>query len=155
MDDAGIEGAADVVRSTQLVGAADGLGGILAGDHHDGNVLEPALGGHPGEDIEAVHVGHHDVQQQDGKLGAACIQDLEALCPIGGFQNFEIIGEDLGKDVPVHGRVVHDEDRGAGLVLHVAHVLGLVLRHHHVFLALGLVHPFVGQLDGLLDGDAG
>ena len=155
VDDAGIEGAADVVRSTQLVGAADGLGGILAGDHHDGDVLEPALGGHPGEDIEAVHVGHHDVQQHDGNIRAPGVQKLEALGAVGGFQDLEIVAEDLREDVTVHGGVVHDEDGGAGLALHVAHVLGLVLRHHHIFLALGLVHPLVGQLDGLLDGDAG
>ena len=85
VDDAGIEGAADVVRSTQLVGAADGLGGILAGDHHDGDVLEPALGGHPGEDVEAVHVGHHDVQQHDGNIRAPGVQKLEALRAVGGF----------------------------------------------------------------------
>ena len=153
VDDAGVEGAADVVRSAQLVGTADGLGGVLAGDHHDGEVFEQALRRHPGQHIKAVHVGHHDVQQQDGKLGAACIQDLEALCPIGGFQNFEIIGEDLGKDVPVHGRVVHDKDRRAVGVPGADGVGGDVLGDDGVLAALGKIHPLIGYHHCVADGD--
>ena len=155
VDDAGIEGAADVVRSTQLVGAADGLGGILAGDHHDGDVLEPALGGHPGEDIEAVHVGHHDVQQHDGNIRAPGVQKLEALGAVGGFQDLEIVAEDLREDVTVHGGVVHDEHHRTVVIFRADGIGGDVLGDDSVLAVFCKVHPLVGDGQGIADGDAG
>ena len=155
VDDAGIEGAADVVRGTQLVGAADGLGGILAGDHHDGDLLEPALGGHPGEDIEAVHVRHHDVQQHDGNIRAPGVQKLEALGAVGGFQDLEIIAEDLREDVTVHGGVVHDEHHRTVVIFRADGIGGDVLGDDSVLAALCKVHPLVGDGQGIADGDAG
>ena len=155
VDDAGVEGAADEIGRAQLIGPVDDGTGVLTGNHDDRDIVQQVLPGHPGQNLKAIHIRHHDIQQHQRDPGAELFEQAHALGTVRGFQQLEIFAQDPGQDLAVHGGVVHDEDSGAGLALHVEHVLGLVLRHHHVFLALGLVHPFVGQLDGLLDGDAG
>ena len=44
---------------------------VERGDHHDGNVVRGRIGLEAAADFEAVHVGHHHVEQDDVAFGAA------------------------------------------------------------------------------------
>ncbi len=79
------------------------------GHHHDGDMLGLLQGLEPPAGLEAVHVRHHDVEQDDVRclgagerdrlLAAACQRHLVVFAPELGFEQ-----------LPVREHVVHDED---------------------------------------------
>ena len=98
----------------EIVGAgvepAHAVGGAVErGDHHDGNEMGRRIGLQPAADLETVHVGHHDVEQDDVAFGARA--DLERLGAVGGGQHVEIFGRQPGfQQLDVGGNVVDDQD---------------------------------------------
>lgn len=77
------------------------------------------------------------------------------LGAVGGFQNLEIVAEDLREDVTVHGGVVHDEHHRTVLIFRADGIGGDVRGDNSVLAALCKVHPLVGDEQGVADGDAG
>lgn len=83
----GVEGPVDEVDGPQLVGALGVGAGGLGGDHDDGNVLDPLLVVHHGQHVEAVHAGHHDVEEHEVDVGSAFAQDGNGLLAAGGLDH--------------------------------------------------------------------
>ena len=74
------------------------------------------IGLQPAADLEAVHVGHHHVEQHDVDL--AVLAGLERVGAVGGGQHLEIFGEQPDFEQLHIGRdVVDDEDAGGHCLL--------------------------------------
>ena len=58
----------DEVGRAEAEGADGGFLGRHRGDHEDRQVLEPRIGLDPLQELQAVHLGHHDVEQQQVEL---------------------------------------------------------------------------------------
>ena len=63
--DHGVERLREVVRRAELDGSRDGLDLVDRRDHDDRNRPEHRVGAHPLEDLEAVHLRHHDVEEDE------------------------------------------------------------------------------------------
>ena len=146
VDHAGVERAGDVIRNAHFVGTADGGFAVLAGDHDNGQVLNGVVAVHEVQHLEAVHLGHHEIQQHQGDIPHVLMQLFKALLAVGSFQNAVVPPQDLRKDGAVHLGIVHDEHLLLLFPLGVCFI-GQVLRtghHHAVFAELGLIHQPVG-----------
>ena len=95
------------------------------------------------------------LKEHNGNIRAPGVQKLEAPGTVGGFQNLEIVAEDLREDVTVHGGVVHDEHHRTVLIFRADGIGGDVRGDNSVLAALCKVHPLVGDEQGVADGDAG
>ena len=77
-----------------------------------GQVLEPRIGLHPLQELEAVHLGHHDVEQQQVELlGAQMVEEM--LAPRDGEHLVAVLLEDPGQGAGERLVVVGDEDLGS------------------------------------------
>lgn len=84
-------------------------GAVERGDHHDWNVVGGGIGLEAAADLEAVHVGHHDVEQDDVAFGAGT--DRQRLVAVRGGHHVEIFGGETGLQQFDVGRdVVDNED---------------------------------------------
>jgi hypothetical protein len=107
----------EVVLGAQLDAADHALHLVERGDHDHGQAHEAPLAAQPLEDLIAVQLRHHDVEQHEVEgLGA---QDLEGLGAVGGHRQVAITEalETSREHVPVVGVVVDDEER-EGVVAH-------------------------------------
>ena len=90
--------------------AADAVGNLVErGDHDDWDVRGRRIAFQPPADLEAVHVGHHHVEQHD--IDLAVLAGLDGVGPVGRSQHLEIFGKQPNLEQPHIGRnVVDDED---------------------------------------------
>ena len=107
--DGHIERAADVVCRTEVIRAFDIAGCVLGRDHDDRDLVDPVIFVHHSQHVEAVHLRHHDVQQQKIDVRAG-LQNADSLAAILGLQNFVTVAQHFGQDGAVHRRVVGDQD---------------------------------------------
>ena len=105
-----VEGAVDKVGASQVVGPLHMGGGCLGGNHDDRNILDPAVFLHSAEYIKAVHMGHHDVQQDQVDLRAVFLQDGQGPYAVLRLQDVVLLPQHIRKHGAVDLRVVGDED---------------------------------------------
>ena len=110
VDQQGVEGTGDKVRHPQLVGPLDVRGRGLGGDHDDRNVLDPVVPVHDGEHLEAVHLRHDDVQQEQVDLHMVLLDGADGLQAVFGFQDLVFLSQHIRQNGAVHLRVVGNED---------------------------------------------
>ncbi len=80
------EGLGDVVVRAQIEAAND-IRFLLFGGDHDHR--DARFAAQVADELVAVHVGHHDVQQD--QVGVGLVEDLQRLAPVGGGQHLEIL----------------------------------------------------------------
>ena len=102
VDHQGVEGAADKVGSPQVIGPLHMGGGALGGDHDDRDVLNPVLPVHQREDLEAVHLWHHNVQEDQGNGRPIFLERLHGLHAVLRLQDFVLIPQHIRQDGAVH-----------------------------------------------------
>ena len=98
MDDQRVEGAGDEIGDAQLIGPLDMAGPGFGGDHDDGDILNPLVLGHDLQNTEAVHLGHDDVQQDQGNLAPPLLEQAHALKAVFGFDDFILVVQHVGQN---------------------------------------------------------
>ena len=109
-DDLRVEGTGQEIGYAQLVGPADDRGHRLRGDDDHGQIADPVVPVHVSQDTEAVQFRHHDVQQHQGEVLSAALQDGHGLQTVLGFHDVIILFQHIRQQHPVDRRVVHDQD---------------------------------------------
>ena len=74
-----VEGAADVVGYSHVIGPLDESVGALRRDHDNGHAVDPVVFIHGGQHAEAVQIGHYNVQQDQGNLLLPLLEDGHRL----------------------------------------------------------------------------
>ena len=108
-DHGGIKRAADIVACAEVIGALHKAGRILGRDHDDGNVVDPVTFLHHGQHFKAVHLGHHDVKQQQVDI-LVRLHDRHGLQAVLRLQNFITVAQHLCQYGAVHGGIVRNQD---------------------------------------------
>ena len=108
-DDLGhVEGLGNEVRGAQLERLQ--LRALFRGQDDDGDAAEDFVVPDGLQDLKAAHHGHHQVQQDQGEVGAVLAHQLHAFFSVFGVENFVVILENHAQDVPVDLLIVHDQD---------------------------------------------
>src|SRR3984893_5332327 len=109
-----IERLAEVILSAELDAADDALDFVEGRDHYYGNVAQRRRGLHLFEDLIAVHIGHHDVQQDE--MERLCLQLVQGLSPV--LRHCEVLVaftvEAARQRISVVLIVVDDQQSGVG-----------------------------------------
>ena len=108
VDDQRVKGPGDKIGDAQLIGPLDVAGAGLGGNHDDGDVLDPAVLAHDVQHAEAVHLGHDDVQQNQGNLASPLLEQAHALEAVLRFDDFVFVVQHIGQDGAVQLRVIHN-----------------------------------------------
>ena len=90
------------------------LGGVEVhgGDDEDGGVTAEVSGAEAGEELEAIDVGHHEIEDDDA--GADSGAFFEGLSAIGGFMDGPAEGVELALEETAGVGVVIDDQGGLG-----------------------------------------
>ena len=82
---------------------------VERGHHHHGNEMRRRIGFQPAANLKAVHVGHHDVEQDDVAFGARA--DLQRLGAVAGGQHVKIFRRQARfQQLYVGGNIVDDQN---------------------------------------------
>ena len=104
-----LEGAADIVCHTQIVGALD-VGSILCRrDDDDRDLVQPCVVLHHPQHVKAIHARHHQVQQQQGDIRALPHQ-LHRCCAVLGLQIVIAIAQYLLEQGTVDLGIIRDQN---------------------------------------------
>lgn len=104
-----LEGTADIVCHTQIVGALN-VGGILCRRNDDDrDLVQPCVVLHHPQHIKAVHAGHHQIQQQQGDIRALPHQ-FHRRCAVPRFQIVIAIAQYLLEQGTVDLGIIRDQD---------------------------------------------
>jgi hypothetical protein len=104
-----VEGLRQVVDRPELEPLNDALHIILGGEKDDGNVARLRIGLQPATDLVAIHVWHHDVEQDE--LKRARRGPLQRSLSVGReLEGVPLIPQDVGQELDVLGLVVDDQD---------------------------------------------
>ena len=102
----------DEVGRAEAERADGGLLGRHRGDHQDRQVLEARIGLDPLQELQPVHLGHHDVEQQ--QIERLRLEMLEQVLAAGdGEHVVAVLLEDPGEGAGERLIVVGDEDLGS------------------------------------------
>jgi len=103
-----VEGLGDEIDGPQR--KARGFGGdvVEGGDEDDRDVGGPLVGLQPAADLEAVHAGHHDVEQDDVRRRESC--DFQRPLAACGRDDIVFAAEEFDQDVDIHLRVIHHQN---------------------------------------------
>ena len=112
----GVERLGQIVGRPHLDAAHDAVRFVQGGDHDDGQPLRPGVVLDARKHLIAVHVRHHDIQQDDveGLLGQ-CAQRFSSARRRDG--PVALFLQAAGQNVPVLLVIVHDEHQAAFLAL--------------------------------------
>ena len=152
-DDVHVKGAGDIVGRAHVIGFLNEGRGVFGGDHHDGDVIEPVFLLHDGEYIEAPELRHDDVEKYEGDLCAVLIEEIQALFTVCGFEDLVMIAQHFFQEIPVHLRIIDDEDlrlRRKGIVQRFF-IFHIFVHDHGIFIGLGIVHELVRTGDDFFD----
>ena len=95
---------------------------------HDGDMVRLGVGLEPAAGLEAVHAGHHDVEQDD--VDALALADVERFLAAAGRENVEVLGrEPRLEQLHVRQDVVDDKNSRGHLRSYSTHELELGARH--------------------------
>jgi hypothetical protein len=103
----GLEGLGDVVLGVVLERPDLGLGGVDGGEDDDREVGDPL---DPGAQLEAVHAGHHQVDDQQRR--PALLELLERLGARGRGQHLVALARHSAREDGEKGWVVIDQQEG-------------------------------------------
>ena len=104
-----LEGAADIVRYAQIVGALDAGGILCRRDDNDRDLVQPCVVLHHPQHVKAVHARHHQVQQQQRDIHALPHQ-FHCRCAVLGFQIVIAIAQYLLEQGTVDLGIIRDQD---------------------------------------------
>ncbi len=105
----------DEVGGAEAERANRGLFGRHGGDHENRQILETGIGLDPLQQLEAVHLGHHDVEQKQIELFRGQVLE-EVLAARGGEHVVAVFLEDPGQGSGERLIVVRHEDLGATVI---------------------------------------
>ena len=105
----GHEGTADIVRRAELKGAVDVAAARFHGDHDGGDLVDPPAAVHFLQHLEAVRLGHHNIQQQRGDIALVRRERGDGLLAVGGLENIEVLLQHAHKDRAVQFGIVRDQ----------------------------------------------
>ena len=105
----GHEGTADIVRRAELKGAVDVAAARFHGDHDGGDLVDPPAAVHFLQHLEAVRLGHHNIQQQRGDIALVRRERGDGLLAVGGLENIEVLLQHAHKDRAVQLGIVCDQ----------------------------------------------
>ena len=108
-DHGGVKRAADVVACAEVVGALHKAGRILGRDHDDGNIIDPVTFLHHGQHFKAVHLGHHDIEQQQVDT-LVRLHGRHSLQAVLRLQNVIAVAQHFCQYRAVHGGIVRNQD---------------------------------------------
>ena len=104
-----LEGAADIVCHTQIIGTLN-VGGILCRrDDDDRDLVQPCMILHHPQHVKAIHARHHQVQQQQGDIRALPHQ-FHCRCAILRLQIVIAIAQYLLEQGTVDLGIIRDQD---------------------------------------------
>ena len=110
VDDQRVKGPGDEIGDAQLVGPLDVAGARLGGNHDDRDVLDPVVLGHDVQDAEAVHLGHDNIQQDQGNFAPPLLEQAHALEAVLRLDDFVLAVQHIGQDGTIQLRVVHNQN---------------------------------------------
>ena len=87
------------------------LGVPLRGEHDDGNGLQKRVFAHAVQYLEAIHLGHDQVQQHHGQLVPVFLDHLQCFPAVGRVQYFIVILQDHAQHIPVDFLVVYNQNQ--------------------------------------------
>ena len=88
----------------------DGVRVVLAGNHDDGNFLQPLIRRHQRKHIKSAKRRHKQIQQHKSDFRAVAPEHVQALQPIGGFQHVVAVGYQPIEDGAVRPGVIDNEN---------------------------------------------
>ena len=102
-------GLVEDVGDAKIVQLADLVGGGVGGEDDDGNLLEAEIRAHDGEEVEAVHAGHADVE--DDRVGGAFEEPRQRVATIvsGGHVVTRAV-EEASDEFAAVPLIVNDKD---------------------------------------------
>ena len=104
-----LEGAADIVCHTQIIGTLN-VGGILCRrDDDDRDLVQPCVILHHPQHVKAIHARHHQVQQQQGDIRALPHQ-FHCRCAILRLQIVIAIAQYLLEQGTVDLGIIRDQN---------------------------------------------
>ena len=104
-----LEGAADIVCHTQIIGTLN-VGGILCRrDDDDRDLVQPCVILHHSQHVKAIHARHHQVQQQQGDIRALPHQ-FHCRCAILRLQIVIAIAQYLLEQGTVDLGIIRDQN---------------------------------------------
>ena len=108
-----VHGLGEVLVSSGVEPGHDVLGVRLGGDHDDGHEGQREVGLELTADLDAIHLGHHDVEQD--QVRELLAGHGQRLLPVGGRDDVVALSREPGlQDVHVHGVVVDHQDERRG-----------------------------------------
>ena len=102
VDDQGVERPGDKIGDAQVVSPLDMGGGGFGGNHDDGNILNGVIPVHDGEHLEAVHLRHDDVQQDQVDLRAVLLDGADGFQAVFRLQDLILVSQHVCQDGTVH-----------------------------------------------------
>ena len=104
-----VDGLRQVFVAARLEAGDDVLGVGFGGDRDDRHERERRIRFDPPADFHPVHLGHHDIQQDQVRLLRS--RERQGFFAVGGREDLIPVGGEAGlEDVQVHGVVVRDEN---------------------------------------------
>ena len=102
----------------------DGIRVVLAGNHDDGNFLQPLIRRHQRKHIKSAERRHKQIQQYESDFRAVAPEHIQALQPIGGFQYVVAVGNQPIENGAVRPGVIDNEN---------FHARSGILARRHIF----------------------
>jgi hypothetical protein len=107
-----------VVANTKVAGAKNGVAVLGGGEKDHGNRFILRMLSHGGQEGDAIHAGHADVEQAEDGFFFFLFQGREGVEAVGSADGFIAFEAQCGGDgLAADGRVIDDEDRFHALIL--------------------------------------
>ena len=102
-----IKWAADIIGRSQVISVFNITGGRLCRNRNDRNALNPSVSVHNRQNLESIHLRHHDVQKNQRKIGVVLIQQGNCLYAVGRFHNIILDRQYIRQKGAVDLRIIH------------------------------------------------
>ena len=107
----GHHGLENHVHHAELIRLPHGGAARLRGNQEHRNPRGEPAGVQLPEHLDAVHAGHHHVEQNGPQAVAARLDHAQALQTVRGLENGILRAEEIGQDGPVDLLVIHNQNR--------------------------------------------
>ena len=107
-DDRQIERSADVIRSAEIIAAADEIHIAFGRDDDNRHLADPMPQIHNLQHAETVHFRHVDIEHHEVDI-IVFFEDIDGFCAVFCHDIFVFIAEYFLKEHLVHFRIVRDE----------------------------------------------
>ena len=106
VNDQRIKRSAYIIRDPQLICTLHMERAALRRDHNDRDLIDPVASVHHFQDTEAIHLRHHDIQQNKGKLHSVFLDRSHCLHPILCLNDLIFTFQHISQNRPIHLRVI-------------------------------------------------